>query len=186
MKHSLIAILALAAACTPVGSLTSTPPPSRHSEGPPAFDAAEVRQDLEGSARAKFGAALTEQALASPTFLFAKHYVGLSPPPILQPDGSYRFPDPPMAMLVRRSEGWVTARVGAGFVPVAANKGAALDAALRDPGFWNEPVYTRPTCTDAGSSLLWLKVPGKSATLRRGACGATERTERLVWLALEA
>lgn len=155
-------------------------------EARPAFDPAEVRRDLETSARAKFGDALVEQTLASPEFLFAKHYYGLAPPPTLQPDGSYRYPEPPTAMLIRREGQWLSARSGGGFVAVAPEKAAALEAMLAEPGFRAEPAYAEPGCTDAGASLLWLKPAGQPALVRRGACGATARTERLIFLALDS
>ena len=158
----------------------------RSSEAPPDFNPTEVQSDLEKSARQKFGAALTDQALAAPTFILAKHYMGLPPPAILQPDGTYTFADPPMAMLVRRDGQWLTARAGQGWVPVASDKAGAIDLLLRDARFWNEPDHSRPTCTDAGASLLWLKAPERRAITRRGACGATQLTEKMVLQALEA
>ena len=165
------------------------PPPDPRAAGRgerPAFDPAEVRRDLEGSARARFGDALVDEALASPAFVLAKHYYGLSPPPILQPDGSYRFPEPPTAMLIRRDGAWLAARAGGGFAPVDPAKAAALEAALGEPAFRSEPAYLEPTCTDAGASLLWLKLPGRPTLFRKGACGGTARTERAVFLVLDA
>jgi hypothetical protein len=154
-------------------------------ESRPDFIPAEVRSDLEKSARTKFGAALTDQALAAPTFLLAKHYMGLPPPAILQPDGTYSFAEPPMSMLIRRDGQWLAARAGLGFVPVAAEKASAIDLLLRNDRLWSEPDHGRPTCTDAGASLLWLRTAGRRAVTRKGACGATQLTEKLVLQALE-
>jgi hypothetical protein len=185
VKHLILLPLFLAGCAIPAAPDPQLTTDGR-SEASPAFDASEVQRDLEASARAKFGAALTEQALASPAFLLAKHYFGLSPPPIVQPDGSYRYPDPPTALLIRRDGTWLAARPGTGFSPVAADKAAAIEASLRDPAFWSEPEFAMPTCTDAGSSLLWLKLPARRVAIRRGACGATQRTERMIFLALDS
>ena len=151
----------------------------------PGFRPAEVRGDLEATARQRFGDALTDRALASDTYLFAKHFVGLAPPPIVEPDGSYRYPPPPMAMLIRENGQWLAA-TAAGFRAVSADKAAAIDALVRNAAFWSEPDYAEPGCTDAGASLLMLKAPPRPVVVRRGACGRTALTERLVFLALEA
>jgi hypothetical protein len=152
---------------------------------PPGFDAQRVRTDLETSARQRFGDALTDQALAAPVYLLSKHYMGLSPPPIVQPDGSYKYPDPLMAMLIRENGRWLAATT-TGWRPAKAEKATEIDALIADRAFWVEPAWTQPGCTDAGGSLLMLKVPPRAPIVRQGACGATQRTERLVFLGLEA
>lgn len=149
------------------------------------FDADEVRDDLYLSAQARFGIALTDQALASPAFLIAKHYSGM-PMPVSQPDGAVLYAPPPVAVLIRRGGGWLAARAGRGFEPVDPARGSALDAVLADPEFWRQPVHAGTQCTDAGASLLWLRLEGRPARVRRGSCGATERTERLVLQALDS
>jgi hypothetical protein len=149
------------------------------------FDGSAVRTDLESSARMRFGEALVTRALAAETHLFAKHYFGLAPPPVRQPDGSFKDPEPPTAMLIREDGRWMAAAVG-GLRAVADDKAAAIDAAIADPAFWNEPVSARATCTDAGASLLLLRTPKRQALVRKGTCGATQRTERLIFAALNA
>jgi hypothetical protein len=156
-------------------------------EAAPAFDPDLVRRDLEASADARFGEPLTEQAVAGDTFLIAKHYFGLAPPPELQPDGSYRDREPPVALLVKEEGRWQAARPGSnGFQPIAPDKAATLDRLVSDEALWSEPDHARAGCTDAGASLLWLKMPGRPVLVRRGACGATARTERLIFAALDA
>jgi hypothetical protein len=150
-----------------------------------AFDAERVRGDLETTARARFGDALTDRALASAAYLFSKHYMGLPPPPVLQPDGSYKDPEPPMAMLIRENGQWLAA-TATGFRAANPAKAEEIDALLADPAFWAEPAWAQPGCTDAGGSLMMLKVPRRAPVVRQGACGATKRTERLVFLGLEA
>jgi len=180
----LIAAIAGLAACAPVAPVAQAPVRPLDSIQP-GFRPAEVRGDLEATARERFGDALTDRALASSTYLFAKHFVGLPPPPIVQPDGSYRYPPPPMAMLIRDNGRWLTA-TAAGFRPAKPDQAAAIEAMLGNPAFWSEADYAEPGCTDAGASLLMLKAPGRGSIVRRGACGRTQLTERLVFLALEA
>ena len=151
----------------------------------PGFVPERVRSDLEKTARERFGDVLTERALASPTYLFSKHYMGLPPPPIVQSDGSYKYPDPPMAMLIRENGKWLAA-TESGFRSAKPESAAAIDAIIGDPAFWAEPAWAQPGCTDAGGSLLMLKVPQRARIVRQGACGATQRTERLVFLGLQA
>ncbi len=184
MKRALILAAAAAAlaACAPFAPVV---PEERPESIDPGFEPARVRTDLETTARKRFGNAMTDRALASRTYFFSKHYMGLAPPPIVQPDGSYKYPDPPMAMLVREDGRWLAA-TDTGFRPAKPDKAAAIDAILADAAFWAEPAWAQPGCTDAGGSLLMLKVPARERIVRQGACGATQRTERLVFLALEA
>jgi hypothetical protein len=183
MKAVPLALLLLAA-CAPVPPPPPPPGTLSGAEGP-AFDAAKTRQDLESSARTQFGDASTDEALAAPAFLIAKRYAGMLPPPPPGAGADYRYPDPPAFILVRRDGRWLAAQKGGGFVSLAADKAARLDAALADPGYWKEPVWAPPGCTDAGASLVWLKLPGRPAQVRSGTCGATERTERLVSILLD-
>ena len=183
-RRSILLGCAALAACAPTAPVTE--PVDRPSESMgPQFNPVTVQADLETTARQRFGEALVAQALASDAYLFAKHYMGLPPPPIVQPDGSYKYPDPPMAMLVRRDGQWHAAAAD-GFRLAKADKAAAIEAMVRDADFWAEPAWAQPGCTDAGGSLLMLKVPRLERIVRQGACGATQRTERLVFLALEA
>jgi hypothetical protein len=184
MKTRLSIILA-AALCACAPAVPVVQPEAAPEAIPPGFDPERVRSDLETTARQRFGDALTDRALASPTYLFSKHYVGLAPPPIVQADGSFKYPDPPMAMLIREKNQWLAA-TPSGFRPAKPNKAAAIDAILGDWAFWAEPAWAQPGCTDAGGSLLMLKVPQRARIVRQGACGATQRTERLVFLGLEA
>ena len=184
MKFIVAPFLVLAACTAP-----PPPPPaaevSGDASGPAWFDPVRVETDLKTTALERFGDGYFAEAIRAPTYLFAKHYVGLPQPPILQPDGSYKYPPPPMAMLHRGAEGWMVA-TATGFRPAKADKAAAIDAILSDAAFWAEPASSQPACTDAGGSLLMLRVPRHDQVLRQGACGATALTERLVFLALEA
>jgi hypothetical protein len=89
-------------------------------------------------------------------------------------------------MLIRRSGAWLVARGGGEFLPIPSEKAAHIDALLSEGAFWAEPSFNPPTCTDAGGSLLWLRVEGRPATVRQGSCGSMARTEQLVLLALES
>ncbi len=187
MKNGSITVAAMVAlsACAPVVPTAPVAPAERGESIEPGFDPERVRSDLETTARQRFGDALTDRTLNSGAYLFSKHYMGLPPPPIVQPDGSYKYPDPPMTMLIRDGGQWLAA-TASGFRPAKPDKAAAIDAVLADSAFWAEPAWAQPGCTDSGGSLLMLKVPTRERIIRQGACGATQRTERLVFLALEA
>lgn len=176
--------LLLLSACAPVAPPPRPPGTLSGAEGP-AFDAEKTRRDLESSARTQHGDALVEQALAAPAFLIAKRYAGMLPPPPPDAGPDYRYPDPPAFVLVRPERQWLAAQKGGGFVAVGADRAARLDAALADPAFWKEPAWAPPGCTDAGASLIWLKLPGRPPQVRSGTCGETERTERLVSILLD-
>lgn len=173
-----------------VGSCAAPPAAVPARQQPAAGDTVSsegerVRHDLESSVRSKFGDKLAAEGLSAPTFILAKRYVGL-PRPILQPDGAYRFAEPPVAMLVRRGGVWLAAKVDGTFAPVPPENAAGINAVVNDPAFSAEPSFTPPTCTDAGGDLLWLNAEGRPATVRQSACGSAARTERLVLLALES
>lgn len=186
MRSAVAAALLLAAACAPAPPPAEPPPMDERAERDgPRFDPPKVRQDLETSARAQFGDALTDQALAAPAYLFAKRYAGMLPPPPPDAGPDYRYPEPPTMMLIRRDGQWLAAQAGVGFVPVTAGKAARLEAALRETAFWKDPAWAPPGCTDAGASLIWLKLPGRPVQGRSGTCGETERTERLVSILME-
>ena len=142
---------------------------------------AEFQYDLLATARDRFGEANVRRALAAPTYVFAKFYHGMLPPP--RPgDPPY---SPPMALLMRENGQWFAA-TSAGFRPAKAETVAKLDALLADRAFWATPNWTGPGCTDAGASLLMLKVPNRAEIIRHGTCGETQPTEYFVRLALEA
>jgi hypothetical protein len=142
---------------------------------------AEFEHDLLATARDRFGEANVRRALAAPTYVFAKFYHGMLPPP--QPgDPPYK---PPMALLMRENGQWFAA-TATGFRPATANAVPKLEALLADRAFWATPNWTGPGCTDAGASLLMLKVPNRAEIIRHGTCGDTQPTEYFVRLALEA
>jgi hypothetical protein len=85
-------------------------------------------------------------------------------------------------MLMRRPSGWVVA-TPSGWRPADAAAAAELDAIVSDEMFWNEPAYT-PPCPDFGASLLLLKAPGRTETVRNSTC--MSRAARTVEAALRA
>jgi hypothetical protein len=67
-----------------------------------------------------------------------------------------------------------------------ADKVRQIDEILSSGKVWSEPVWAPPGCTDAGASLLLLKVPRRREVVRSASCGATGGSEALVFRALEA
>ena len=133
------------------------------------------------TARERFGEPAVRRALAAPTYVFAKFYHGMLPPP--QPgDPPYK---PPMALLMREDGQWLAASPD-GYRPARADATAQLDSLLASRDFWPAPTTGGPGCTDAGASLLMLKVPQRAETVRIGTCGETELNERAARLALDA
>jgi len=121
------------------------------------------------------------EARAAPTHLIVKRFVGMAPPP---PPGAGADwgPTPAAALLVRRAEGWMVA-TAAGWRRADQEAATELERIIADPGFWSEPAYT-PPCPDFGASLLLLKVPGRSETVRNSMCMSS--TSRMVEAALRA
>ena len=187
-----VALLSLAlAACAPVAPVAVADPPLVIPQSPPpqsieaGFNRAEVESNLLASARARYGEALVRRAIAAPAFLFTQHYPGMLPPPPPDSGPDWRYPEPPVAMLFRENGQWLAA-TPAGVRPARPDKLSEIEAILTDPAFWAEPEYAQPGCTDAGASLLMLKMPDRPRITRRSACGATQRGEHLVFRALEA
>jgi hypothetical protein len=188
MKTLSLAVLSacMVAACVPI--VVPLPPKERMiPTGPPpevlqpGYRPAEFEQDLFATARERFGLESVRRALGADTYVFAKFYHGMLPPP--RPgDPPYK---PPMALLIRENGQWFAA-TPTGFRPAKAEAVPQLEALLANRAFWAAPNWTGPRCTDAGASLLMLKVPNRAEIIRHGTCGETQPTEHLVRLALEA
>ena len=183
--------LLMLAACAPVRpvrtadaplTIPTTPAPESIN---PGFDKAAVEADLLASARQRYGEALVRRAIAAPAFLLTKHYPGMMPPPPPDAGPNWRYPEPPVSMLFREGDGWL-AVTPEGVRPARPDKLVEIEAIIADTAFWAEPEYAEPGCTDAGASLLMLKLPDRPRVTRRSSCGATQEGERLVFRALEA
>ena len=139
MRYALVIAAALcASACAPVATSTN---PERVIPGGPAptvlqagFDRVGIEHDLLVTARERFGDGTVRRALAAPTYLFAKMYHGMLPPP--QP-GAPPY-QPPMALLVRENGQWLAAGRD-GYRPANASKVAGIEALLADRSFWSTP-----------------------------------------------
>ena len=140
-----------------------------------------VREDLLATATDRFGAAALSEARAAPAHLVVKRFVGMAPPPPPGAGADWKL-TPAAALLVKRAEGWMVA-TGTGWRRADATAASELDELIADPGVWSEPAYT-PPCPDFGASLLLLKVPGHSETVRNSMC--TSGGSRLVEAALRA
>lgn len=174
-------VLALAACSTPAAPPEPLPGTRPLEVLQPGFDPALARSDLIATARERYGTTAAERALASPTYLFAKRFVGMPPPPPPGAGPDWRAPTP-SALLIRENGRWLAATEG-GWRPAAPEAAAEIEQLLADPAFWSEPAFT-PACPDFGAMLLLLKVPGRKETVRNSQC--TGRAERLVSAALRA
>jgi hypothetical protein len=142
---------------------------------------ARVREDLLATAADRFGAGALSEARAAPAHLVAKRFVGMAPPPPPGARADWR-PTPAAALLVRRAEGWMVA-TGTGWRRADQAAAAELDQLVAEPTLWSEPAYT-PPCPDYGASLLLLKAPGHSETVRNSLC--MSRASGIVEAALRA
>ena len=140
-----------------------------------------VRQDLLATAADRFGSEALDEAVAAPTYLVAKRFAGMAPPPPPDAGPGWR-PPTPAALLVRRRDGWSVA-TPTGWRPADPEAAAELDQVLADPRFWSEPASI-PPCPDYGASLLLLKAQGRAETVRNSAC--TSVSEKAVFAALRA
>lgn len=181
----------LAAGCATVPQPPAPAPERVLPSGPPdrqmgvAFDRRVTEQDLLWGARQRFGEAMVRRALAAPTYIFAKHYQGMLPPPPPDAGPDWRYPEPPVGMLIFENGYWLAA-TPEGFRQARPDKVPEIERVLADPAFWAEPEWAPPGCTDAGASLLLMRAPGKPEIVRSATCGGTGRSELLVFRALEA
>ena len=183
MRFAFVALAyASLAACTPAVVATETLPSSVEPllTLPAEASFPLVRQDLLATAADRVGPARLEEARAATTYLIVKRFAGMLPPP--PPGAVTTLPTPPAALLVKRVEGWMVATPD-GWRPAAPDAAAEIDSILANAAFWNEPAYT-PPCPDFGASLLLLKVPGNTETVRNSTC--MSQASRLVEAALRA
>lgn len=144
-----------------------------------------TEQDLLWSAQQLFGEPMVRRALAADSYIFAKHYPGMLPPPPPGAGRDWKYPEPPTAVLFVENGTWLTV-TREGVRQARPDKIQEVRRILSGQKFWKEPVWAPPGCTDAGSSLLLLKIPGHSEVVRSASCGATDGSETLVFRALEA
>ena len=170
-KASLPWLAAAVAACAPVAP---SPPPidavdvSRPLDTlPGGFDPALVRTDLVATARHRFGSAAVDRALGAGSYLIAKRFAGMAPPPPAGVGPDWR-PSTPAALLIREQKGWMVAADGR-WREAQPHAALELDALLADPRLWSEPAYI-PPCPDFGANLLLLKVRGRAETIRNSTC----------------
>jgi hypothetical protein len=162
--------------------LPSGPPPHQTDI---TFIRQTTAQDLLWSAKQRFGEAVVRRALAAPSYIFAKHYPGMMPPPPPHAGPDWKYPDPPVAVLVRENGQWLVA-TSDGFRQARPDKIAEVESVLAEESFWTGPAWAPPGCTDSGGSLLLAKIPSKAEVVRSANCGITGRSETLVFRALEA
>jgi hypothetical protein len=187
---ALLPVAFLLSACTAVPPQAS-PAMRELPSGPPlqqndiTFIRQTTEQDLLWSAKQRFGEAAVRRALAAPSYIFAKHYPGMMPPPPPGAGPGWKYPDPPVAILVRENGQWLVATTE-GFRQARPDKIAEIESVLAEESFWAGPVWAPPGCTDSGGSLLLAKIPARRELVRSANCGITGRSETLVFRALEA
>ena len=184
VQLALAALIAGVAACAAPGPAPHPVTPVEASGRPldtlPGdADLVRVRDDLLATAADRFGAAALSEARAAPAHLVVKRFVGMAPPPPPGAGADWKL-TPAAALLVRRADGWMVA-AGTGWRRADQEAAAELDTIIADPTFWSEPAYT-PPCPDFGASLLLLKAPRHSETVRNSTC--TSRASRIVEAAL--
>lgn len=148
---------------------------------PSGADLSLAGQDLITTASERFGSTALSQAQAAPTYLIAKRFVGMAPPPP-QGAGPNWVPPTPTALLMRQPDGWMVA-TATGWRAAKADAAAELDRIFSNPQFWSESAYI-PPCPDYGASVLLLKVPGRAETVRKSTCSSV--AEKAVFAALGA
>lgn len=161
--------------------------------GPPPHDqrldaglvAKTTEQDLLWSARQMYGDTTVRRALSAPAYILGKHYQGMLPPPPPNAGPNWKYPDPPTAMLFKENGTWLVA-AREGVRQARPEKIAEIEKILSTPGFWAEPAWAPPGCTDAGASLLLAKIAGENEVVRSATCGATGLSELLVFRSLES
>ncbi len=147
---------------------------------------AEIRQDVEKSVAERFGAASYRRAVAAEASVMVKLYRGMPMPPVQQPDGSWREVPHPVALLVREDGQWLKADED-GFRPVRPILVPEFASLLESTQFWAESARVpQGGCTDGGSSLIVIRLPGRSPAVRQGTCGGPELHSRLISLAMSA
>ena len=177
----LVAALASCTAAPPAAIPVETPAGRPLDTLPAEANLDLVRHDLVATASDRFGGSAVEQALAAPAFLIAKRFAGMAPPPPPGAGPDWVVPTP-AAVLIRGPAGWMVASAN-GWRPANREAAAEIGQLVADPGLWSEPAYT-PPCPDFGASLLLLKIPGHSETVRNSTC--TSRASRIVEAALRA
>lgn len=192
MKASVVAIAILLAACTaraptlaPAARVLPTSAPTQEQRMNAELVAQTSEQDLLWSALQLFGEPLVRRALAADAYIFAKHYPGMLPPPPPGAGADWKYPEPPTAVLFVEHGLWMAA-TREGVRQARIEKVQEIRRVLMTDKFWKEPVWAPPGCTDAGASLLLLKVPGRPEVVRSASCGATGGSEAIVFRALEA
>ena len=192
VKTCALAIAVLLAACStptptvlPKAHVLPTSAPTQQQRMNLDLVGQTSEQDLLWSAQQLFGEPLVRRALAADAYIFAKHYQGMLPPPPPGAGSDWKYPEPPTAVLFVENGTWLAATAD-GVRQARPDKVQEIRTILSGQKFWEEPVWAPPGCTDAGASLLLLKIPGRPEVVRSASCGATGGSEAIVFRALEA
>lgn len=183
MKRSALLPAILCAACTTAPLPPADPSTAASTVGPSEnreWSDRQIQQDVEGSVRQQFGDAAVARAMAAEASIMSKLYRGMPLPPVRQPDGSWKDPAHPTALLIRENGRWHRADAG-GFTRAEAAAQDEIAALLSSPAFWAEPArIAQGGCTDGGSTLFVIRMPREPARVRQGTCGGPTLHSRLI------
>lgn len=176
-------LIAAAEGCTnrsvPIADVSTAASTEQQAENR-EWTAHEIRQDVESSVREAHGDTMVQRARAAEASIMSKLYRGLPPPPVLQSDGSWKHPPHPVALLIREEGRWLRAGA-AGFSAVQRAEQLEIETLLKSTAFWSEPARVpQGGCTDGGSTLLVIRMPGRDAEVRQGTCGGSPLHSRLI------
>ena len=146
----------------------------------PEWSDRQIRQDVESSVRERFGDAALDRTHAAEGWIMSKLYRGMPLPPTQQPDGTWKQAPHPVALLIRENGRWLQADAN-GFSPVASAAQTEIEALLGSAAFWAEPArIPQGGCTDGGSTLFLILLPGREPQVRQGTCGGPALHSRLI------
>jgi hypothetical protein len=170
-----------------LGCATAPPPPAPSVEASTQngvidgeWTDAHIRQDLERSVQERYGEAAFQRAAKAEAWIMSKLYRGMPLPPTRQPDGSWKEAPHPVALMVRENGQWKRAN-DSGFADATAAEQAEIEALLNSGAFWAEPArIPQGGCTDGGSTLFLIRLPGRPPQVRQGTCGGPPLHARLL------
>src|SRR5215203_4483139 len=142
-----------------------TPVATSGVEVPAAARLAQI--DVEKAVTERFGGSALARARSANEFIAVLRYPGL-PMPDHDTDGHPIKTTYPTGLLFKENDKWFAYGID-GLHSVLPRWSERLEAVLRNPALWSEPVTGGVIgCTDAGASYAWLRAAGHSEQTRIG------------------